>query len=660
MSSEHKEQFEVLRDITVLCVEDDPIIAQTLGNILKHFVRKVWIANDGEEGFALFKEHFPDIVLTDVMMPKISGLELAKLIRKERPDTQIIISTAYDDKMFFIDAIRVGVDEYIIKPIEKEFLLQILSKAAKLQRVKRELGAVHQQRAQILDSLYEGVFGLDREGRHMFVNPSATKMLGFTQEELIGQKSDSLWRHTRRDGVPFSEEECPIFQTLHHGESYANAEGLFWRKDGSSFEAHFTTTPIWQDQELAGAVVTFWDVSERRKKDSYLRMLSLVVEQSTNMVVVTDEEGIIEYANQQFCAVSGYSTEEVMGKNPNILRSDQNDPGVYAQMWQKLKKGDHWQGELVNRRKNGEYYWVRLSVYPLKSPDELGAIRYVGLADDISETKAMEERLSQLNIQLEHRVEEEIAKNREKDRMIFEQNKMSAMGEVIKDIAHHWRQPLTAIGMLVSNIKDSFEHQELTQEYLDSSVAKVTKQLQYMSRTIDNFRNFFKPEEEKRVFDLEKTIQDSIYMVQAQLNSHGIEVAFDRQDEIPPVMGYPSEFQQVMLNMLKNSMDAIVRRNKEQHIDGKITIDMKQEEDHLVILFADNGAGIDPMIAEKIFDPYFTTKDHGKGTGIGLYMTKTIIEKAMNGTVMLLSPKEGAAFRIEIPFYREVPTADKG
>ncbi|MDP2878588.1 MAG: ATP-binding protein [Sulfuricella sp.] len=279
----------------------------------------------------------------------------------------------------------------------------------------------------------------------------------------------------------------------------------------------------------------------------------------------------------------------------------------------------------------------------------LGAIRereaaltayQAGLEDAVRERT---EELKQLNETLEQRVQDEGIKNREKDHMLIRQSRLAAMGEMIGNIAHQWRQPLNALSLLLANIKDAYEFNELDRAYLDDSVAKGGQLIQKMSSTIDDFRNFFKPDREKQPFSLEKAVRDALSVVEASFRSGNIAVEL-KMERDATAMGFPNEYAQVVANILGNARDAIRER---QVRDGKVEIVIGADDAYAYVAIRDNGGGIPEDVVEKIFDPYFTTRE--KGTGIGLYMSKMIIETNMNGRIEARNTGEGAEFRIVVP-----------
>jgi signal transduction histidine kinase len=253
--------------------------------------------------------------------------------------------------------------------------------------------------------------------------------------------------------------------------------------------------------------------------------------------------------------------------------------------------------------------------------------------------------IEDLNVTLEKRVKEELATSREKDYMLIQQSRLAAMGEMIGHIAHQWRQPLNLLGLLLVNIKDDFEYDELDKANLDAYTSKAEKLIDKMSATIDDFRNFFHPNKEKEEFSPAKAIEETFKLIEDSFKYENINVTIEEETDLT-VLGYPNEYSQVVLNLVNNAGDAIKEKGGK---DGSIMINVGRDNSNCVVTITDNGGGIPEEIIEKIFDPYFSSKKEGAGTGLGLYMSKMIIEDNMDGRIEVRNVKGGARFRVLLP-----------
>ncbi|KWT91008.1 hybrid sensor histidine kinase/response regulator [Candidatus Magnetominusculus xianensis] len=264
--------------------------------------------------------------------------------------------------------------------------------------------------------------------------------------------------------------------------------------------------------------------------------------------------------------------------------------------------------------------------------------------------KEKEHELTLLNAVLEQRVQEEIMKRLEKEQLLIQQSKMAEMGGMINAIAHQWRQPLNVISALAQELDDSYEYGELNKEYLVDVKDTILTQVDFMTKTVDDFSDFLRPSKEKMIFDLKGSVEDIVSMFSPYFLKNGISLNTDFLDEDVSVLGYPNEFKQVILNLINNSMDAIILKCSKVHqqAEGRIDIGITKENEKIKVFVSDNGGGIPADIIDKIFEPYFTTKELNKGTGIGLYMAKTIIENHMGWKLTAASFEGSAEFIIEI------------
>ena len=238
--------------------------------------------------------------------------------------------------------------------------------------------------------------------------------------------------------------------------------------------------------------------------------------------------------------------------------------------------------------------------------------------------------LRTLNNSLERRIKHEVEDSRKKDQIMFAQAKLASLGEMLQNIAHQWRQPLGALTMIIQSFQSKFLSGKLDNEFIDSRVEDAGVLAKNMSDTLEDFRTFFDPNKNQKRFSIKKVIEKSIDLTKYQLGKEGVDILFNMREDIE-IYSFENELTHVILNLINNSKDALCEKN----IDNKvIKFIVKQTEKSVIINIVDNAGGIKSDIIDKIFDPYFTTKHKSIGTGIGLYMSKQIVEKHMNGKII--------------------------
>ena len=367
----------------------------------------------------------------------------------------------------------------------------------------------------------------------------------------------------------------------------------------------------------------------RREMEEELQKLSLAVEQSPVSIVITDPEGNIDFVNTKFCQVSGYSREELMGRNTRILKSGETPQEVYERLWTTIKSGGVWHGEFHNRKKNGELYWESETISPVK--DHLGAItHYLAVKEDITAKKRLEEQLIQAQ-------------------------KMEAVGTLAGGIAHDFNNILTAIMgySAIMKIKMPEDDPLLTNviqiEAASDRAAGLTRSLLAFSR---------KQQIETKVLDL-NTVVSGIQNLLRRLIREDIELRILPAERELPVLADMGQLEQVLLNLATNACDAIDGRGSLTIITGTADLgldspDLVKPGRYATLSFTDSGTGMDESTRKLIFDPFFTTKEPGKGTGLGLAICYGIIKQHDGYIECLSEPGEGTTFRIYLPLVKGV------
>ena len=404
-----------------------------------------------------------------------------------------------------------------------------------------------------------------------------------------------------------------------------------------------------QTKKLNEANTTLKDELKRRNKklQELEKTLSSYVIMST-----TDLEGNILDVSDEFCRISGYTKEELIGQPHNIVRHPDMPKTVFREFWKTLEHGESFNGEIKNLAKDGSTFICESFAYP-NFDDNGNIVSYTGLRKDVTAKNRLKElnkeleekvkdktkKLKELNETLKDQIKEKIAENTKQLQILQQQSKMASMGEMIGAIAHQWRQPLNAIGTSIQNLKYDYLEGKLKDEVYIKEFIDTNKQtIKFMSKTIDDFRSFFRLDKEKQNFFVLETTLSVIEMQSAQLKNHNIKIVLEG-DEFE-YYGFKSEYQQVILNLINNAKDILIEKQIQA---PKIYIELKNKQ----ITIMDNGGGVKDEIIDRIFEPYFTTKEQGRGTGMGLYMSKMIIEENMNGKLEVKNTQDGAMFILD-------------
>lgn len=265
------------------------------------------------------------------------------------------------------------------------------------------------------------------------------------------------------------------------------------------------------------------------------------------------------------------------------------------------------------------------------------------LLQEVKKRKKVEDKLKKFNENLEKEISSKIEEIHYKDAMLLEKTKLAAMGEMMGSVAHQWRRPLSTLHINVEMLEEDYKENKIDHDFLEKFIKKNSEIIQYMSHTIDDFQNFYKIDKEKRLFDVMDKIKAVSELQLNQLEENGIQIT--KEGKSFTVLGYPSEFQQVILNLISNAKDAIIE-NKIKNPTIKIKIFSDKSKGYIQI--SDNAGGIDDKTIDKIFEPYFSTKEQSGGTGLGLYISKMIIEKNMQGQLSLSNKEEGSEVLITL------------
>jgi PAS domain S-box-containing protein len=558
------------------------------------------------------------------------ALEPIKQIKQEKEITAIKKNFQEKKNYLFTSVLIATVLLIFITTLFSSFIKKIFSSYNKRLEHKNRLLKLWKERFELaVIASNDGLWDTDFETGKTFFSKKWLDMLGYKPGditsyeewfELIHKDDRTLVHNTLSEHINNQKEHiiCEYrLKTKYNSYKWLLARGkVFLNEDKSPQRLLMMSMDIDEEKRL-----------EKDLKDTELlvsegEIIALRVKNSKNLEVLFISKSI---------KIFGYIYEDFFQRNVtllDIIHPDDKDEFI-ASLHAYMNQGfTSFSKSYRIVTKSSEIRWVLNRMLFIK--DDFGNITNLyGYIYDIT-------ALKQGELELEKRVKQEVTKNNEKQKLLIQQNKLAAMGEMIGSIAHQWRQPLNNISLILHFLKDNY--QNISQEEFQSHTQKAKKQLEYMSQTIDDFRNFYKPSKQKTRFSVLNAIQKALSIINSQLEKNMIAVKINEEDFA--VLGYENEFKQAILNILSNAIEAI----KESHIkNGTIDIEVQKSS----ISISNNGGNATDEVLDRMFEPYFTTKFEDKGTGIGLYMTKTIIE-SMKGSISVSNLQNGIRFSITI------------
>lgn len=755
--------------LKIVYVEDDPYIRENTFEILNRRIETVYAATNGQEGLDLFYEHKPDVVITDIRMPRLDGLAMASEIRKENPRQHIIIISAYNETEYLTQAIELGVDSFVLKPLHWPRLYEALKRTSQAIWFDQELATKNRliaEKQALLESMInssnktafisadtsKSVSVFNRVLNTWLLNsgqsamktrnpllplwdtmPKEHPLYTLVEKTLNGEPvvafEDSLWDATGKllfevncwpirgasknsiagislmitDISDKQESRAQLNQYKLHLEDLvkvrtdellasefryknlverlndglmittgnsivlANAAlgkligtdpaqlvgrdllSLFRHGDAEMvnhihqhriqgddvpdiYETHATTfsgetLPVELNvsrvnpDDNSSHIVLVRDLSHRNALEKERNKLASAVGQIGEGVVITSNQGVIEYVNDSFCRITGYSDEEVIGKNISLLSSGEHTREFYQNLWKTITSGSNWTGVIINRRKDGTHYHEHCLISPVS--DSFGNIvNYVAVKRDITNEMAIEKKMRQTQ-------------------------KLQAIGNLAGGIAHDFNNLLMGMSVYTELAINELPPDSHIREYLTQ-----VRQEQLRARTLIQKILLFSRQQEEEVMHeikIKETALGFIDMLRVTLPptiNMDVEV-----EESGRMLLDPTLFQQILINLCTNASHAMQGR-------GTLTIRIKtvsyqrpgaEAAPHLHIRVSDTGCGIDPKIQDRVFEPFFTTKPVGEGTGLGLASVHGIVEKC-NGAIDLISEVgKGTTFNIYLP-----------
>lgn len=478
--------------------------------------------------------------------------------------------------------------------------------------------------------------------RFFFVNNGALVNLGYTMDELKAMTPLDLKPAYTADS--FAELLAPL---RYHQKNALYFQTVHRRKQGEHYavEVHLQLFEPADEPAYFMAIIT--DISEQQQLEA---KLSTLIGNANAIIWSTDANLRVNYVSPGCLDILGIPDKEFFGKELiPMLESDMfhpNERDIQLQAYQKLLTEHCPIKNFSHRVRNarGDWQWASVSATPICDVD--GKLhQIVGVVYDQTLQKQAEETLRNLNSELDRRVKQQVDELHAKELLLQQQSRMAAMGEMIGNIAHQWRQPLNSLAIVLMNIEDQVVNGPPDQAFVQDCIQRSNELLANMSQTIDDFRHFFRKDKRPVLTELYSVVRESVHLLESALSYHQIDIRIEGEQLHIEAMICPGELSQALLCLINNAKDQI---NQGKIVRGEIVIQLSQTPEWAMIRVSDNGGGIATEHLPKIFDPYFTTR--ADGNGLGLYITKLTIEQSMHGKIIAENTGTGACFTILLPY----------
>lgn len=511
----------------------------------------------------------------------------------------------------------------LISPILYFFSFRPLLHATVIDEKQKSDAVLHKSEERfraLTESAHDSIFLVDRQKRLLYINPFGAAWFKLSPAEILGK--------TMKEIFPESHGQVSEnFETILRTKQPLVIEEELLFPEGKRF-LHTQIVPMFDEK---GDIFCFTgiarDITERKRAESKLRLQAQALEAASNGIVITDIKGTIEWVNTAFTRMTGYPSEEAIGKNPRILKSGEQSLKAYQELWAVILSGNTWVGELINRRKDGSLYFEKQMITPVKNAQ--GEIaHFIAIKEDISADKKLEAQFRQAQ-------------------------KMEAVGRLAGGVAHDFNNLLTIIigrsDILLSDLGPLDSRRSGIEEIklAGKRAASLTQQLLAFSR-----KQIF----QIKVIDLNEIVRGADKMLR-RLVGEDVEVVTLLGQNLRPVKVDPSQIEQVLMNLAVNARDAMPQGGKLIIETSRLVVDVKTAGrypgfvpgEYLQMKVQDTGSGISPEVKAHLFEPFFTTKEQGKGTGLGLATIYGIVKQSKGFIYLESEPGKGANFMVFLP-----------
>ncbi|MBI3586892.1 MAG: PAS domain S-box protein [Ignavibacteriales bacterium] len=459
----------------------------------------------------------------------------------------------------------------------------------------------------VFDLLPEMIFILDRANNIVDNNRAASHGTGYEAGQLL---------YTPIEKIVSLGHRAAVLNALKNGKGSQAIEVQFERANRSIIEVSLEVR-ILETETDSFSVIIAKDITEQKKKELDLLRFSNVIQHTINPIQITDASGKMVYVNPAFERASGYSREELIGKNPRILNSGRHTTEFWKSVWEYIMSHKVWVGKVENNRKDGTPFHSELVISPIVDGNN-NLVGFLGAHRDITEQKILEQQL-------------------------VRSQKMESIGTLAAGIAHEVGNPLTSISSLVQVIQRTTDD-----DFAKEKLELIKNQINRIARIIRDLVDFSRPSSYIiKPTNVNQIVREALNIVQYGKKVKDINFSIELAEDLPHLRVVPDQLTQVFINILMNSVDALEGK------PGSIAVQTMARNNQLEVIIKDTGKGIAIEDSEKIFEPFFTTKEVGQGTGLGLWVSYGIIQNFEGDILVESEPGKGSTFRVMFPIKGE-------
>lgn len=592
---------------------------------------RIRVVDNREDFIEALSSFNPDLIISDYKTPAFDGLAALQLTREKYPFIPFIILTESMNEEIAVACMKAGADDYLIKRDIKRLGSAVKSVIEK-KRIERErhrrtmeLFENEERFRAVVENSHDGIFIIDENHEFIYANGKSCEILGRPIHQIIGRHFKEFLDEEGKEVV-----QKRYFTRGRKGGLQESSEFNLIRTNGQKRQVEASAITVKNSSGNKWTIAHALDITERKQAELERERLLSAIQQTSEAIIITDTGGTIQYVNPAFEKTSGYSHDEVIGKNPRILKSGEHDKRFYRNLWRTISKGKTWEGRIVNKRKDGRLYSEMVTISPIL--DHSGRIvNYVGVKRDITEEIRLEAQLQQAQ-------------------------KMESIGRLAGGVAHDFNNMLSVI----------FGYSEMALRKLTSGdplysdlneILKAADRAREITRQLLAFAR--KQTISPKVLDLNQTVENILKMLR-RLIGEDIDLTWIPGWDLGAVKIDPTQVDQILANLCVNARDAITGI-------GKITIETQNVSfdkeycashpgfkpgDFVLLAVSDNGCGMDKQTLSKVFEPFFTTKVMGKGTGLGMATVYGIV-KQNNGFINVYSePDKGTQVKVYLPRHK--------